>query len=162
MSIADEIEKLSNLMQNGAISEEEYQKAKETLLRQQESIGLKFSDAARTFASNVNTWSMFIHLSVLCIFILPLFGLIVPIILWQVRKDESQVIDRHGRIVVNWIITAVILGGVFWMLCRFFIGIPLLAALIILSIVFPIIGGIKANNGEVWPYPYSIKIFPVE
>jgi uncharacterized Tic20 family protein len=32
-------------------------------------------------------------------------------------------------------------------------------ALVIIGIVFPIIGGIKANNGEVWKYPLSIPFF---
>lgn len=30
--------------------------------------------------------------------------------------------------------------------------------LAIVCIVFPIIGGVKANNGEVWAYPLSLKI----
>jgi hypothetical protein len=28
----------------------------------------------------------------------------------------------------------------------------------ILAVVFPIIGGIKANNGELWHYPMTINI----
>ena len=28
---------------------------------------------------------------------------------------------------------------------------------LILNIVFPIIGGIKANDGELWEYPLTIK-----
>ena len=31
-------------------------------------------------------------------------------------------------------------------------------ALGIMSIVFPIIGGIKAGEGEVWQYPLSLKL----
>jgi uncharacterized protein len=27
----------------------------------------------------------------------------------------------------------------------------------VLSVIFPIIGGIKANQGEVWEYPLSFK-----
>jgi len=27
------------------------------------------------------------------------------------------------------------------------------------AIAFPIVGGIKANNGEVWRYPLSIQFF---
>jgi uncharacterized Tic20 family protein len=162
MSVADEIEKLNNLRQNGAITEEDYQKAKNSLLRQHESMGEKFGNMAGSISSDENTWSMFIHLSLLCVFIFPLLGLVVPVILWQVKKNQSQVIDRHGRIVVNWIITEIILGIVFGILCFILIGIPLLAVLIVLGIVFPVIGGIKANNGEVWSYPYSIKFFPVD
>ena len=161
MTVADEIEKLNNLRQNGAISDEEYQRAKDFLLKQHESIGEKFSHAARNISSDENTWSMFIHLSQFCGYIFPLAGLIVPIVLWQVLKNESPFIDKNGRIVVNWIITEIILSVIFGILCFVLIGIPLLGALIILGIVFPIIGGIKANNGEAWSYPFSIKFFTV-
>jgi uncharacterized Tic20 family protein len=41
-------------------------------------------------------------------------------------------------------------------LCFVLIGFPLLFAVLILSIVFPIIGAVKAANGELWPYPLSI------
>jgi uncharacterized Tic20 family protein len=162
MSVADEIEKLNNLRRNGAITEEEYQKAKDSLLRQNESMGEKVGDMARNISSDENTWSMIIHFSQLCAFVLPLAGLIVPIILWQVKKNESLFIDKNGRIVVNWIITEIILGVMFGILCFLIIGIPLLAALVILGIVFPIIGGIKANNGQAWSYPLTIKFFSVD
>jgi uncharacterized Tic20 family protein len=39
------------------------------------------------------------------------------------------------------------------------IGIPLLFALSVTHIVFVIIAGIKANNGEVWKYPLAITFF---
>jgi uncharacterized Tic20 family protein len=38
----------------------------------------------------------------------------------------------------------------------FLIGIPVLLALAVASIAFPIIAGIKANNGELWHYPLSL------
>lgn len=41
------------------------------------------------------------------------------------------------------------------------IGIPSIIALGILGIVFPIIGGIKANHSEVWPHPLSLRFFTV-
>jgi uncharacterized protein len=33
----------------------------------------------------------------------------------------------------------------------------MLMVLAVLAIVFPIIGGIKANNGEFWDYPITIR-----
>jgi uncharacterized Tic20 family protein len=39
------------------------------------------------------------------------------------------------------------------------VGILLLMVLGILMIAFPIVGGIKANNGEVWRYPLPIPFF---
>ena len=35
----------------------------------------------------------------------------------------------------------------------------LIYVLTALCIIFPIIGGIKANNGELWKYPLSIQFF---
>lgn len=160
MSVADEIGKLNTLRQSGAVSEEEYQKVKKSLLEQHETVGDKFSKAAGNISEN--TWSMFIHLSQFCGYIIPFAGLIAPIVLWQVKKSESRIIDRHGRIVANWIITEFILAVVFGLLCFVLVGIPLILVLFVLGIVFPVVGGIKANNGEAWSYPLSIKFFAVD
>ena len=104
---------------------------------------------------------MFIHLSQFCAYLVPIAGIIVPIILWQIRKNESEQIDQHGRIVVNWIISEFIYFLIFGFLCFFMIGIPFVVALIVASIIFPILGGIKASNGQVWKYPFSISFFKV-
>jgi len=154
MSIAEDIEKLNNLKQSGAMSEQEYQEAKESLLAKNRPIG--------GISVDTNMWGMFIHLSQFCGYIVPLAGLIVPIILWQIKKSESDIIDRHGRVVVNWIITEFILAVAFALLCLVLIGIPLLVTLAVVAIVFPIVGAVKANNGEVWRYPCSIGFFKLD
>ena len=56
-------------------------------------------------------------------------------------------------------ISAAVYSFVSFLLVFVAVGIPLLAALGIITIVFPVIGGIKANSGEFWPYPLSLKIF---
>ena len=103
-------------------------------------------------------WAMFLHLSQLAGYILPLLGLVVPIIIWQSKKQEFPILDAHGKNVINWIISELIYGAISFVLVFIVIGIPMLAVLGILAVVFPIIGGIKANNGEVWRYPMTIEI----
>jgi uncharacterized protein len=102
-------------------------------------------------------WAMFLHFSILLGFIIPIAGLIVPILIWQLKKAEFQEIDAHGKVVVNWIISVIIYGCVCWVLTLILIGKLLLFILFALCVVFPIIGGIKANNGENWKYPMSIE-----
>ena len=75
------------------------------------------------------------------------------------RKDNSPLIDEQGKVVLNWMISSLIYSFVSAFLCFFLVGIPLLAVLLILMIVFPIIGGIKANEGIVWKYPLCISFF---
>jgi len=156
MSIADEIGKLNELKQSGAITEQEYQKAKEGLLAGSQPASEKFKQAVSGISGDANMWGMFIHLSQFCGYLIPFAGLILPIVLWQVKKNDSPLIDQHGRIVVNWIITEFIFAIVFAVLCFVLIGIPLLIVLVIVGIIFPIVGAVKAANGEAWTYPCSI------
>lgn len=161
MNLADELEKLNNLRQSGALSEQEFEEAKAALLARAEPVGDKFRKTANGISADDNMWGMLIHLSQFCGYLLPFAGLVVPIILWVIKKDESAVLDRHGRIVINWIITECILSVVFGFLSMVLIGIPLLIALGAVSIIFPIIGAVKANGGEVWTYPCSFRFLSV-
>lgn len=109
--------------------------------------------------SEARQWATFLHLSLLAGFLLPGAGFILPIVLWQLKKDELPGIDAHGKVVVNWLISALIYGAVFGLLCFVLIGFPLLGILGVVSIIFPIIGAMRANEGVLWPYPLSIRIF---
>jgi uncharacterized Tic20 family protein len=100
---------------------------------------------------------MFLHLSQLLNIILPFGGVIAPIVLWQMKKDQMPALDAHGKMVVNWLISSLIYYVISGVLAIVLIGFLGIFALIIMGIVFPIIGGIKANNGELWEYPLTIK-----
>jgi uncharacterized Tic20 family protein len=103
-------------------------------------------------------WGMLLHFSQLTNFLVPLAGIVLPILIWQIKKSDSAEIDAHGKNVVNWIISAFLYSVVCLLLFFVVVGLPLLIILGILAIVFPIIGGIKANNGQVWKYPLTITI----
>lgn len=100
---------------------------------------------------------MWLHLSQLANVILFPVGIIVPIVLWQTQKDKIPGLDAHGKMVVNWMISSVIYAVVSVVLMFILIGFLTILAVGIMGIVFPIIGGMKANNGELWEYPLTIK-----
>jgi len=102
-------------------------------------------------------WSMILHLSMLSNFVIPIAGVIAPIVIWQIKKDEYPIIDVHGKNAVNWLITAFIYSIIFFILMFAVVGFFLLIILGICATVFPIIAGIKANNGEVWKYPLTFQ-----
>lgn len=100
---------------------------------------------------------MFIHLSrLLDAFIFPV-GAIVTIVLWQTQKDKMPALDAHGKNATNWMISSFIYSFVSLLLMFVLIGFLLFPIVWVLMIVFPIIAGIKANNGEYWEYPLTIK-----
>ena len=100
---------------------------------------------------------LFLHLSQFANLILFPIGIILPIVLWQTQKDKMPALDAHGKMVVNWMISSTIYAIVSIVLMLVLIGFLTILAVGIMGIVFPIIGAIKANNGEFWEYPLTIK-----
>ena len=86
----------------------------------------------------------------------------MPLTLWLVKKPDSHIIDKHGRIVMNWILSEIIYGIIFGLLCIIVIGIPFLILLGILAFVYPIVGAVKASAGVAWSYPGSIQFLSIE
>jgi uncharacterized protein len=151
MDIADELQKLQQLRQSGAISEEEYNRAKDKILTGQPIMGNFLSGDAD---SQTRQWGMILHLSLLLSF--SAVGIVVPILIWQLKKSDLPGLDEHGKNAVNWIISAFIYSIVGFILIPVLVGIPILSILGILTVVFPIIAAIKANSGEAWKYPGAI------
>ncbi|MDR2761440.1 MAG: DUF4870 domain-containing protein [Planctomycetaceae bacterium] len=111
------------------------------------------------FGMKSDTYCMLIHLSQLLSFVIPGLGIVVPIVLWAIGKDNEPQIDRHGKIVINWLISCLIYLVICFALTFVLVGFLLFIPLIIIIIVFPVIGGVKANSGIEWKYPLSIAFF---
>ncbi|HCN10463.1 MAG TPA: hypothetical protein DIT01_21255 [Lentisphaeria bacterium] len=150
MSISDELSKLNELREQGTLSEQEFEAAKAKVLSGNLSSMPDALEARKL-------WPMLIHLTQLCGCLVPLVGWIVPIVIWQMQKDKIPECDAHGRAVANWLISFLIYSVVAFLLAFVIIGIPILFVLGILAVVFPVIGAIKANNGELWEYPMAIR-----
>ena len=101
---------------------------------------------------------MLLHLSVFLGYVIPFGGLIAPILIWQLKKEQFPDLDQHGKMVVNFIISMLIYSVVAFILTFVFIGIFVGLALMIMGVAFPIIGAIKANNGEFWKYPLILQL----
>ena len=156
MDILDKIEKLEQHYARGTLSEAEFQTAKEQLLNEKQ----KFSSASKEgfiFGVEEKTWCALMHLSQLLY--LSGVGIVIPIAMFILGNNSSALVRRHGHRMMNWIISSLIYAVVGGLLCFLFIGIPMLIILMLLALIFPIIAAIKANQGEVWTYPLTIKIF---
>ena len=107
--------------------------------------------------NDARQWAMFLHLSLLAGCVVPGAGFVAPIVIWQVKKDEYPELDQHGKAALNWILSLLVYSLIGFLLACVYIGFFILIALGIASIVFPIIAGIKANEGVLWPYPLAIR-----
>lgn len=113
----------------------------------------------RQLSSDERTFGMLCHLAALAGFIFPFGNIIGPLIIWAIKKDEFPWVDHQGRESLNFQISMTIYLIISAFLIIILIGIFLLVALGILNLIFVIMASIKANNGEEFSYPLSIRFF---
>ena len=113
------------------------------------------------WALTARTYCTLIHVSQLASIVIPGLGLILPIVMWIAHKDQNEDIDKQGKVTANWLISLVIYSIICGILLLIFIGAFGLMILGILNLIFAIIAALKANGGELWHYPLSIKFFKV-
>lgn len=87
-------------------------------------------------------------------------GLLLPLIIYLVKKGDSEIIAAHAREALNFHISLFIYGFCAFLLCMFFIGIPLLVALAIMALVLPIVASVKASEGNFYRYPFTLRLVP--
>lgn len=112
----------------------------------------------RTISKEEQNWAMWLHLSQLAGYLLiPLVGLVVPIVIWSMKRADSPFVDDNGKMVINWLLSALIYFAVGFVLSFVAVGLLIIIPLYVIGIVFPIIGAIKAAQGELWNYPLTIR-----
>ena len=103
-------------------------------------------------------WAMFCHLAGLALLIgIPAANILGPLIIWQMKKEQHPFIDAHGKESMNFQISMFIYGLVAGLLILVCVGVVLLPAVIVADIIFVIIAGIKANDGQAYRYPLTIR-----
>ena len=107
---------------------------------------------------DVRMWAMICHLSALVGYIIPLGNIIGPLVVWQVKKDESPFIDEHGREAVNFQISYMIYFIVAVLSVFLLVGFLLIPIVAVAQVVFVIIAAIKANSGESYKIPFIFRL----
>lgn len=88
-------------------------------------------------------------------FFFPLLG---PLIIWLIKKNESDFIDYHGREYLNFFISYTVYGVIGFILVLLLIGFLILPVLGFLAVVFTIIGAVKAFDGVRYRIPFIFRI----
>ncbi|MDF1809475.1 MAG: DUF4870 domain-containing protein [Phycisphaerales bacterium] len=105
------------------------------------------------------TFALMLHLSLLAHVVLTGFAILVPIIMWNIKKEESPFLDDHGREAINFQISLIIYSIIWIPIAIITCGIG--AVLVLLPYVLGIVGMIQAamaaNRGEFYRYPMTFR-----
>ncbi len=102
-------------------------------------------------------WSTFAHLGFIAGLVVPFGNVVAPLVIWLVFKDRSSYIDYHGKEALNFQITVTAAMIASAILILLIIGIFMLIGVVLVALVLSIVAAVKANNGEYYEYPFSIR-----
>lgn len=109
-------------------------------------------------SKDARLWAMFCHLAGLAGFAFPFGNIILPLIFWQIKKEEFPFVAEQGKEAVNFQISMTIYMLICIPMTFLCIGMFLMAAVIIVDVVLLIIAAVKANNGQPYRYPLTIRL----
>lgn len=111
-------------------------------------------------------WGTFCHLSgALGLIGVPFGGIAGPLVIWLIKREDYPFVEDQGKEALNFQISMMIyfmIGGFAAMLMIFTmilapVGIPVFLALYIFEVVQIILASIKANEGQYYRYPLTIR-----
>ncbi len=97
------------------------------------------------------------NMAMLC-HLLAIFGFLAPLIIWLLKKEDDPFIDKQGKEALNFQITVILAATVATVLSAFCIGVPLLAAILILNFIFCLIAAVKVSGGQDYRYPVALRL----
>lgn len=111
---------------------------------------------AVTIAPEERTLAVLTHLSGLAGYVVPLGGVIVPIVIW-IAKSESAVISSIAKQALLLNVCVFLAGGFSSVCCLTVVLIPVVVAfwiaLAAAALILPIVGAIRAGDGVYYRYP---------
>lgn len=107
--------------------------------------------------SDQRTFAMLCHIAALAGYVIPFGNIVGPLVMWLIKKAEMPFVDEQGKEALNFQITVSIALIVCIILMFVIIGIFLLPIVGIGSLVLMIIAAVKANGGEHYRYPLTIR-----
>ena len=80
------------------------------------------------------------------------------LILWIIKKDESSFVGENAREALNFQITVMIAFLAAKLLMWILIGFALVPLIYIANLVLCILGAVAASKGQLYRYPFAIRL----
>lgn len=109
-------------------------------------------------SSDDRTWGILAHASAFVGFLFPFGNILGPLLVWAIKKDESQFVDENGKQALNFQITWTV-----WLLLSalsvlLVIGLVVLPLVALAWLILVIIAIIRASENQVYDYPLTFDL----
>ncbi len=115
-------------------------------------------------ADEERTWAVVAHGSALAAAVLSAgwLSFVGPLVVWALYRDRSAMVRRSAAGAFNFNIVLWLLTVIGWVFFITLIGIPvallLWAVVFVASILFHLVGAVRAYHGQEYRYPWGISV----
>lgn len=123
-----------------------------------------------TLSSDDRSWAVIGHLASL-VNLVGIPGPLGPLLVWLIKRNESSFAADQAKASLNFALSvwiygaAFLIGGLFLLLVNpvvgLFMAFALLAVfglLVLLSMIFSVVGAVRASDGEAYEYPFVLEL----
>ena len=128
-----------------------------------------FGPSAAAFSSSPTreerNWALVAHLGGPAGLLLSagLFGFAVPLVVWLLKREESEFVAQQAREALNFQLTLFLLYALGWLFVLFTLGVgilivwPAFVMLWVLELILGIRAALRSNDGKAYRYPCSLR-----
>lgn len=116
------------------------------------------SGATSAISKEERNWAMLAHLSALLVYPTLIGGIVGPLVIWLIRKDDMSFAADQAKETLNFQITVYLAGLVCGILMLVLIGFVLFGLLVLAHIVLTIVAAVKASEGVGYRYPFNLRL----
>ncbi|MEV0720171.1 DUF4870 domain-containing protein, partial [Asanoa sp. NPDC050611] len=122
--------------------------------------GASYGAPAGFANSEEKTWALVAHLggALLALISTGTLSWIAPLVALLAKGSTSPAVRAHAVAALNFQITWAVVAVIGWATACLVIGFIIFPIAMLLQIIFGIIAGVKANEGQFYRYPLSVNI----
>ncbi|WP_417763462.1 DUF4870 domain-containing protein [Shewanella sp.] len=98
-----------------------------------------------------------VHVASFAGYIIPFGTILGPLIVYLMKRDESEFVAACGKNCLNFQISLAIYFVISLILAFVLVGFLLMGILALFNLIVTVIAAIKASEGEVFSYPLAIR-----
>jgi uncharacterized Tic20 family protein len=114
--------------------------------------------AASPISKEERNWAMLAHLSALLVYPTLIGGIVGPLVIWLIRKDDMTFAADQAKETLNFQITVYLIGLVCGILFLILIGFVLMGLLVLTHVILTIVAAVKASEGVAYRYPFNLRL----
>lgn len=114
-------------------------------------------EAEYDVSSEDRTWGILTHAAAFAGFGVPFGNVLGPLVIWLVKKEESQFVDENGKQAVNFQITWSILLVLALPTILIGIGVVLVPIIALSWLALVVVAMMRASEDQVYEYPLTVE-----